>query len=283
MVLDDQAASAAFHGDVDALKAWLAADPSRDVNDYAISPHNQNIKLTLLTLAVTGRANEAKLSLVRWLLAHGADPTSSGRLCHDAAGMVTPLYIASACRAGSGSGEHTIDMVSTFLEAAPLSSQISKGMTHLRSPIVNGFSSHNMENASRRSEIVEVIRLLLRHGAPLDDYAGYTGAGPRFSADTCLSTAETSFPYLAHNEAFIETKALIAGVRACGGSWKSYCRLPHKQILRLRSLLSRGRARPRREPILEKRAAAYRSIVFLCKLGDNGVVWKILEFWQATR
>ena len=53
MVLDDQAASAAFHGDVDALKAWLAADPSRDVNDYAISPHNQNIKLTLLTLAVT--------------------------------------------------------------------------------------------------------------------------------------------------------------------------------------------------------------------------------------
>ena len=54
-------------------------------------------------------------------------------------------------------------------------------------------------------------------------------------------------------------------------------------------------ARPRREPILQqlrfrrtipilkKRAAAYRSIVFLCKLGDNGVVWKILEFWQATR
>jgi hypothetical protein len=56
-----------------------------------------------------------------------------------------------------------------------------------------------------------------------------------------------------------------------------------------------GRARPRREPILQqlrfrrtipilkKRAAAYRSIVFLCKLGDNGVVWKILEFWQATQ
>jgi len=30
--------------------------------------------------------------------------------------------------------------------------------------------------------------------------------------------------------------------------------------------------------------AAHRSITFLlCKLGDNGVVWKILEFWQATR
>ena len=26
-----------------------------------------------------------------------------------------------------------------------------------------------------------------------------------------------------------------------------------------------------------------RVVTFLCKLGDNGVVWKILEFWQATR
>ena len=162
-------------------------------------------------------------------------------------------------------------------------------MTHLRSPIVNGFSSHNMEDPSRRSEVVEVIRLFLRHGAPLDDYAGYTvggptGAGPRFSADNCLSAAETSFPHLAGNEAFVETKAIITGVRACGGRWTSYCRLPHKELLRLRSLILRGRARPRREPITARRVAAHRSITFLlCKLGDNGVVWKILEFWQATR
>ncbi len=88
MVLDDQVAGAAYQGDVEAVKAWLAADPSRDVNDYAISPRNQSLKLTLLAIAVTGRANEAKLSLVRWLLAHGADPT----LMHGPK-MVTPLYI----------------------------------------------------------------------------------------------------------------------------------------------------------------------------------------------
>jgi len=149
MVLDDFIVGAVVTGDIDAVKAWLAADQSRDVNDFAT--FGSDMKFTLLAIAVTGRRDEAQ------------------------------------------------------------------------------------------------------------------------------------------NEAFVEAKALISGVRACGGSWKSYCRLPHKQILRLRSLLSRGRARPRREPklerdILEKRAAAaYRSIVFLCKLGDNGVVWKILEFWQATR
>ena len=110
----------------------------------------------------------------------------------------------------------------------------------------------------------------------------------RFSADDCLSAVER-LPgfldsHLAQNEAFVETKALIAGVRACGSSWTSYCRLPHKELLRLRSLILRGRARPRREPITARRVAAHRSITFLlCKLGDNGVVWKILEFWLATR
>ena len=119
--------------------------------------------------------------------------------------------------------------------------------------------------------------------ATLGRLLGPPNAG-RFSADTCLSTGETNFPQLAQNEAFVEAKAVVAGVRACGGSWTSYCRLPHKELLRLRSLILRGRARPRREPITARRVAAHRSITFLlCKLGDNGVVWKILEFWQATR
>ena len=113
-------------------------------------------------------------------------------------------------------------------------------------------------------------------------YEGDIGAVKAWlAADPSRDVTDLSFYWIL--SAQVETKALIAGVRACGGRWTSYCRLPHKQVLRLRSLLSRGRARPRREPILEKRAAAYRSIVFLCKLGDNGVVWKILEFWQATR
>ena len=152
MVLSKYVCQMAYEGDIDAVKAWLAADPSRDVTDLSFwegETHSTSNHSNLLTFAAAGRPSEAKCVLIRWLLEQGVDP------CH---------Y-----------------------------------------------------------------------------------------------------------------------VRACGGSWKSYCRLPHKEVLRLRSLISRGRARPRREPILQNRAAAYRSIVFLCKLGDNGVVWKILEFWQATR
>ena len=131
-----------------------------------------------------------------------------------------------------------------------------------------------------------VIKLLLRHGAPLDDYPNYSGDRPRFSADASMREGETKFPGLAQNEAFVEAKALISGVRACGGSWKSYCRLPHKEVLRLRSLVSRGRALPVRTQRRRPRGRDGRqdcAVTFLCKLGDNGVVWKILEFWQATR
>ena len=128
--------------------------------------------------------------------------------------------------------------------------------------------------------------MLLRAGAPLDDYANYSGEGRRFSADATLRLGARNSPALAQNEAFIEAKALIDGVRACGGRWTSYCRLPHKEVLRLRSLVSRGRALPVRTQRRRPRGRDGRqdgAVTFLCKLGDNGVVWKILEFWQATR
>ena len=292
MVLDHYVCQKAFEGDIDAVKAWVAADPSRDVTDTYHDGEGVTNHLNLLSLSAGGAPNEAKIALTRWLLAQGVDP------CHHVAPAVTPFYLAASC-AGQRGG---LELASMFLEAAPLERQIASGMTPIRAALVHGFGRNTNDDDYSPSDTMEMIRLLLRHGAPLDDYAGYAGLartgeerereareGGRFSADTCLSAAETEFPELLQNEASVEAKALIAGVRACGGSWKSYCRLPHKQILRLRSLLSRGRARPRREPILERdilekrAAAAYRSIVFLCKLGDNGVVWKILEFWQATR
>ena len=66
---------------------------------------------------------------------------------------------------------------------------------------------------------------------------------------------------------------LVASVRAAG-SWKAHCRLPHKQILPLRSLVARGRMR--------ERLATTRAIRFIVRQGDNGIVWNILSFWRAT-
>ena len=266
---------------MDAVKAWLAADPARDVTDIFEDGEGYTTMVNLLCLSAAGQATPAKVALTRWLLAQGVDP------CHHVDPAVTPLYLA-ASSAGQPGG---LELASMFLEAAPLDRQVAQGMTPIRAALVHGFGRNTNDDDYSPSDTMEMIRLLLRHGAPLDDYASYAGgggtrltAGPsnggRFSADTCLSTGETNFPQLAQNEAFVEAKAVVAGVRACGGSWTSYCRLPHKELLRLRSLILRGRARPRREPTTARRVAAHRSITFLlCKLGDNGVVWKILEFW----
>ena len=65
MVLDDFIVGAVVTGDIDAVKAWLAADQSRDVNDFAT--FGSDMKFTLLAIAVTGRRDEAKLPLVRLL------------------------------------------------------------------------------------------------------------------------------------------------------------------------------------------------------------------------
>ena len=276
MVLDMEVCAAAIEGDVDAVKAWFDADPSRDMNDFAQFP-GSDLRFTLLAVVVHAEASDAQLATIRWLIAHGADPT-----VYDP-GSLTPLYIATAC---NNLGEHTLAMVSTLLEAAPLSSQISGGMTPLRAPIVQGFATDGEFDIHRERDAVEVIKLLLRHGAPLDDYPNYSGDRPRFSAEAAMRDGETKFPGLARNEAFLEAKALVAGVRACGGRWTSYCRLPHKEVLRLRSLVSRGRALPVRTQRRRPRGRDGRQdrvVTFLCKLGDNGVVWKILEFWQATR
>lgn len=74
--------------------------------------------------------------------------------------------------------------------------------------------------------------------------------------------------------------ALFAGVRRAG-SFKSYCREPHREMLLLRGLATRGYIVPttRRTRGTEWKAA----IAFLARLGDNGVVWNVLSFWRATK
>ena len=73
------------------------------------------------------------------------------------------------------------------------------------------------------------------------------------------------------------------------GSWKAHCKLAHKEVLRLRSLVARGRAklpRTRRRSSRGRDVAAdvrqERALNFLVRQGDNGIVWNILSFWRAT-
>ena len=83
---------------------------------------------------------------------------------------------------------------------------------------------------------------------------------------------------------FRAIEELVASVRR-HGSWKAHCRAQHRQILRIRSLVAHGRAklpRTRRRSPRSRDARQKRALEFLMRQGDNGIVWTILSFWQAT-
>ena len=57
-------------------------------------------------------------------------------------------------------------------------------------------------------------------------------------------------------------------VRAAGGTYRAYLHEHRKRVLMLRCLATKGRATTT-DPVMN----------FLVKLGDNGVIWKVLGFW----
>ncbi len=87
-----------------------------------------------------------------------------------------------------------------------------------------------------------------------------------------LEENETRCPALATDEHWLACKDIILGVRAAG-SWRAYARLPRKRVLRLRSLMLRGRAKPRQTGAPNVVARAFKL--------PNEMVWKVLAFWRV--
>ena len=111
---------------------------------------------------------------------------------------------------------------------------------------------------------VSVVARLLKAGASLDNPQG-------LSAEETIAKEERFFPTLAADDRHFKAAAiLIRGVRAAG-SWKKYCRRrgPHRDILRLRSFVVRGRATTSDE-----------WLAGTVRLKENGLVWKVLSFWR---
>ena len=101
-------------------------------------------------------------------------------------------------------------------------------------------------------------------------FALVRAGSPVYDRDA-LERYETRCPALASDEHWLACKDLILGVRAAG-SWRAYARLPRKRVLRLRSLMLRGRAKPRRTGAPNVVARAFKL--------PNEMAWKVLAFWR---
>ena len=250
---------AAAQGDFERVKAWLAAGSASDPR--SINAGDDSTSWTLLHWTMNGDQTPGHLEFARYLLSRGARV--------DAKTYQGSTALHFAC---SGAGETTAAMVSMLVAAgAAVNAETHGGpWQRVHTPL---FSIVELSAST-----IDVVTVLLRAGASLDFFKHRIGEDqpvPR-SFEAHLDGLEDGLEDGLDDDELEHVGAirdLVASVRAAG-SWKAHCRLPHKQVLRLRSLVARGRTK--------ERLATTRAIRFIVRQGDNGIVWTILSYWREA-
>ena len=141
---------------------------------------------------------------------------------------------------------------------------------------VGKFASSESAHDAR---VLDCVVKLLRYGASLDSVGRLHTNGELKPIEDHMETTRRIRSRLATNEHFVACQAIIAGVRAARSwrafrdaptnPWRAYERVPRKAVLRLRSLVARGRATTA-DPVFKALFAS-----------PNEIVWHVLSFWDA--
>mmetsp|Transcript_27177 Transcript_27177/g.81980 ORF Transcript_27177/g.81980 Transcript_27177/m.81980 type:complete len:257 (+) Transcript_27177:1489-2259(+) len=255
MVLDEDLVDLIVeHGDskdgadsaLEALKAWLGTQPDVEERDAGDE--------TLIIRACDSSFTEA----AEILIAHGANVNAVAH--YDGC---TPLQII--CHTDGTDRIERIRLASLF---------VSSGAD------VNQYTDRQPEPPiimlSRLDPNLEMLTIFLRAGAS-------PNALTRKGVDLVSLLAEESrhFANLPYDNPDIQARIshldacrdLVLAVREAG-SWRDYCRGPHRALLRLRSLRARGRAL--------STPATPRHVELLLTALPDGVLWNVLTFWHAV-
>ena len=263
MVLSNELLEAARgHGDAPfaLIKAYL--DAGGDVDD---ADEKGDTMLYFHVAHENGDVHaDDPFRILRLLLARGADVNKRSRYSGS-----TPLYQACNCE----NQAFGLGAIRCLIEAgANIDEKIHKGQ-FIESPLSNSLDWLRYDSVGWDQIGLAYVSLLLRYGPDLDECWGEDK-----SAEDCLRHIENpnAFPelegvYHAHkpagsNEAFLACKKLITDERR-----RRYL-LPRKEILRLRSLVVRGRTKKSSDAMIEP---SFRL--------PDGVLWNVLSFWPPQR
>ena len=122
-------------------------------------------------------------------------------------------------------------------------------------------------------DIHACIVLLLRAGASLDGPAA-GGTRPEVILERRIGDVPSpDHPDFLPKMELKRSRDLLAAVRAAGGTWRKWTLVPPKQVLVLRSLIARGRAR--------EKATTPRRLAWLMSPNlPNEIAWRVLAFWN---
>ena len=267
MVLSDELVAAARGGAEEQfaqIKEYL--DAGGDVNDIDA---NGDTMLALNIMYEGGGYSGDRIRIVKLLLARGADVNT---LCD---GGLSPLY--QACN--SEDRAFGLGAIRCLLDAGADIDQKTRedDDTHPEeSPLSTSLDWLRYDNVGWDETGLSYVSLLLRYGPDLDD-CWYEGK----SAEDCLRHIENpdAFPELegvyhaqepppvaSEKEQFLACKKLITDERH-----RRYL-LQRKEVLRLRSMSIRGRAKKSSDAMLEPTFSL-----------PEGVLWNVLSFWPPQR
>ena len=250
MVLPPELVEAAKAGNVTAVREWLESGGNLNDTD------SRGCTL-LLKVVITGEISDAHLDVARLLLSHGADVNKSD------VDSFTPLHCCAIFPKQSSRGP----LIQLLLDAgANVNARNCDGETPLAIAL---FLSvwRNYNDAARAS--LDMITRLLRAGAALDAIRG-----DNKSIEDLLREEGHRYRESSH---YCALEALISDVRAAGSTWKGYVRALPKELLRLRSLVARGRAR---EKVRTRRKTPREIALLFAPTFPNELFWGIMTYWN---
>ena len=287
MVVPENIVDAAESGDVITVRAWLDADSAHNVNDT--DPEGSGL------LPVAGACVDVTrgAALIAFLLARGADVnqrrgetrlTTLHLVCLGASpGAVEHLLLHGADVNALLADENLPPHSPLSVAAGSLDYRITENelaadtdMDRLR---YKAESTHRTVIAFCRDTHACIV-LLLRAGAALD---GQAAGGTR--PEVILERRIGDIPPPEHPDFLPKmelkrSRDLLAAVRAAGG-WRKWTLVPPKKLLRLRSLIARGRARAPRHITPSHRREVCTALAWLMSPNvPNEIAWRVLAYWN---
>ncbi len=282
MVLPPEITHAAIHGDIGTLQTFLDQHPERvDAVDGSDGPQG-NRTMTELTLICLSQNPPARaLQVLRLLLSRGADVNR--RL-----GPEDSTLLQESCLSVWSEG------VAALLQAgAEINLTCSPGGAPPSHTMAILLCDAWLQNDPRGRTPVEVVHemhtcmeLLLRNGAPLDFLAYNVMRSLESRIKLMFFNGEDAASV---NDALDNVLDLAKAVRAAQSTstsarltpWQKYCLAPPKELLLLRSLVARGRARERQRlrSIFESETPREFSLLF-ARSFPNELFWRVMAFWN---